>query len=71
MITCFLGSLSAGRGIYRLAVSYYFDGDCTNQATVQEIKDKFIKTLKSSTYEEGCSLSEDKCSMDNVEVRIY
>lgn len=51
-----------------MAVSYYFDGDCTNQATVQEIKDHFIATLNSSTYEEGCSVSEDKCSMDNVEV---
>lgn len=62
-------SLSARRGIYRMAVSYYFDGDCTNQATVQEIKDNFLETLKSSMYEQSCSVHEDRCNIDNVEVR--
>lgn len=51
-----------------MAVSYYFDGDCTNQATVQEIKDQFIKTLRSSKYAESCSVGGDKCNIDNVEV---
>lgn len=62
-------SLAARRGVYRMAVSYYFDGDCTNQATVQEIKDQFIKTLRSSKYAESCSVGGDKCNIDNVEVR--
>lgn len=62
-------SLSAKQGIYRMAVSYYFDGDCTNPATVEKIKDQFIETLKSSKYEEGCSVGEDKCNINNVEVR--
>lgn len=51
-----------------MAVSYYFDGDCTNQATVQEIKDNFLETLKSSMYEQSCSVHEDRCNIDNVEV---
>lgn len=67
-IFLFLESLSAKKGIYRMAVSYYFDGDCTDQDTVKEIKDQFIETLKLSKYEEGCSVGEDKCSIDNVEV---
>lgn len=66
--TIFSETLSARHGIYRMAVSYYFEGDCTNQATVQTIKDQFIKTLKSSKYEDGCSVIEDKCNIDNVEV---
>lgn len=61
-------SLSAKQGIYRMAVSYYFDGDCTNPAIVEKIKDQFIETLKSSKYEEGCSVGEDKCNINNVEV---
>lgn len=51
-----------------MAVSYYFDGDCTNQVTVKEIKHHFLETLKSSTYEQSCSVHEDKCNIDNVEV---
>lgn len=64
----FSESLVARQGLYRMAVSYYFDGDCTDPATVKKIKDQFIETLKTSKYEEGCSVSEDKCNIDNVEV---
>ncbi|XP_062573264.1 uncharacterized protein LOC134235178, partial [Saccostrea cucullata] len=57
-------------GYLRMSANYYFDGDCTEPKTIEEIKKKFIQTLNSSTlYESACSLSGDKCSVENVQVR--
>lgn len=51
-----------------MAVSYYFEGDCTSAETVQNIKKQFIKILNSSLHEEACSVYTDKCNFKNVQV---
>lgn len=51
-----------------MAVSYYFEGDCSSAETVQNIKKQFIKTLNSSLFEIACSMYTDKCNIKNVQV---
>lgn len=58
----------AKRGIYKMAVSYNFEGDCFSAETVPNIKNQFIKTLNSSLFEDACSLYTDECSIKNVQV---
>lgn len=66
----FSGSLSARYGKYRMSASYYFEGDCTITETTIAIKQQFIETLSSSiTFEAACSVSEEKCKVENVQVQ--
>lgn len=71
ILTCYISESSlAKRGIYRMAVSYNFEGDCFSAETVPNIKIQFIKTLNSSLFEDACSLYTDECSIKNVQVII-
>ena len=64
------GSLSARYGKYRMSASYYFEGDCTKTETTLAIKQQFIETLRSSsTFEAACSVSGEKCKVENVQVQ--
>jgi GTPase Era involved in 16S rRNA processing len=48
------------------AIEYYYDGDCTNETTKQEIARNFIKALQSNDhYKDLCSTD---CSASNVQV---
>lgn len=66
----FSESLAARSGIYMMAASCYFDGDCTSPETQQEIKETFIEKLNGSQYRDACSIAEHKCSIENVQVNI-
>ncbi|XP_078337815.1 uncharacterized protein LOC111100868 [Crassostrea virginica] len=61
-------SLAARSGIYMMAASCYFNGDCTSPETQQEIKETFIEKLNGSQYRDACSIAEHKCSIENVQV---
>lgn len=51
----------------RVVVPYFFEGDCTSDETLYDIKKQFIKTLNSSMYNLTCSFSGD-CNIENVRV---
>lgn len=43
------------KGILRMSASYYFNGNCTNPSTRDEIKRQFIETLKKIKLRTGMS----------------
>lgn len=59
------------KGILRMSASYYFNGNCTNPSTRDEIKRQFIETLKKSNYALVCQMYAKDCTVDNVQVLIY
>lgn len=58
------------KGILRMSASYYFNGNCTNPSTRDEIKRQFIETLKKSNYALVCQMYAKDCTVDNVQVLI-
>ncbi|XP_061173458.1 uncharacterized protein LOC133182626 [Saccostrea echinata] len=59
----------AKRGILRMSVTYYFNGDCTDSAVQEEIKRKFIATLKYSNFKDACEIHATECRVENVQVK--
>lgn len=51
-----------------MIVPYFFEGDCTSDETLRNIKKQFIKTLNSSRYNLACSSDRDECNIENVRV---
>lgn len=72
MVTGFFsGTRMANGGKLRMSASYYFNGDCTNPSTRDEIKRQFIETLNKSKYALVCQMYAKDCTVDNVQVLIF
>lgn len=67
----FSGTRMANGGKLRMSASYYFNGDCTNPSTRDEIKRQFIETLNKSKYALVCQMYAKDCTVDNVQVLIF
>lgn len=72
MVTGFFSvTRMANGGKLRMSASYYFNGDCTNPSTRDEIKRQFIETLNKSKYALVCQMYAKDCTVDNVQVLIF
>ncbi|XP_062616936.1 sushi, von Willebrand factor type A, EGF and pentraxin domain-containing protein 1-like [Saccostrea cucullata] len=49
--------------------NFYFAGDCTDEAVIEEIKKKFIEAFKESLYQDACFINAKDCTVQNVKVR--
>ena len=63
-----IGSIWADRGRLRMSVTYYFTGDCSEESVKDEIRQKFITTLSTSSYKDACLVYAKECNVDNVQV---
>ena len=53
-----------------MSAVFYFNGDCTSPKVLLEIKENFIENINRTDYEDACSIAEQKCSIENVQVII-
>ena len=51
-----------------MSVTYYFTGDCSEESVKDEIRQKFITTLSTSSYKDACLVYAKECNVDNVQV---
>jgi hypothetical protein len=54
-----------------IEVYYYFDGECTDPKTKQQISNNFIERLKASLYQDEACPNSMECNKGNVHVRMY
>ncbi|XP_061166331.1 sushi, von Willebrand factor type A, EGF and pentraxin domain-containing protein 1-like [Saccostrea echinata] len=56
-------------GSLGIHANFYFNGDCTNESVIAEIRKKFIEALKDSLYQDACLINAKDCTIQNVKVR--